>query len=57
MRGLPLAPGFDRIALPGEIEAEHLQDRQANGVPIDSAVLADLRQLSAQTGITLSEQA
>ena len=54
MRELPLAPGFDRVTLPGEIEAERTQDRRANGVPLDPAVLADLRQLSVRTGVTLS---
>ena len=54
MRELPLAPGFDRVTLPGEIEAERAQERRANGVPLDPAVLADLRQLSVQTGVTLS---
>jgi LDH2 family malate/lactate/ureidoglycolate dehydrogenase len=55
MRGLPLAPDFDRITLPGEIEEEKLRDRQANGIPIDPAVLADLQQLSTETGVALSE--
>ncbi len=54
MRELPLAPGFDRVTLPGEIEAEHMSDRTANGVPIDPAVLADLQQLSAQTEVPLT---
>ncbi len=53
MRALPLAPGFDRVTLPGEIEAERLRDRRANGVPLDPAVLADLRQLAKQTGVPL----
>lgn len=54
MRELPLAPGFDRVTLPGEIEHERTQERLAAGVPIDPAVLADLQQLSAQTGVALS---
>ena len=54
MRELPLAPGFDRVTLPGEIEDEHMCDRKANGIPIDPAVLADLQQLSAQTGVPLT---
>ena len=54
MRELPLAPGFDRVTLPGEIEAEHMSERTANGIPIDPAVLADLQQLSAQTGVPLT---
>lgn len=54
MRALPLAQGFDRVTLPGEIEQECLQERQANGIPLDPAVLADLRQLSTQTGVSLS---
>lgn len=53
MRDLPLAPGFDRVTLPGEIELEHTRERRANGVPVDPAVLADLRQLAAQTGTPL----
>ena len=54
MRELPLAPGFDRVTLPGEIEQECLQERQANGIPLDPAVLADLRQLSTETGVALA---
>jgi ureidoglycolate dehydrogenase (NAD+) len=54
MRELPLAPGFDRVTLPGEIEQECMAERLANGVPLDPAVLADLRQVSAQTGVALS---
>lgn len=54
MRELPLAPGFDRVTLPGEIEQECMAERLANGVPLDPAVLADLQQLSAQTGVALS---
>ena len=54
MRELPLAPGFDRISLPGEIEQECLRERQANGIPLDPAVLADLRQLATQTGVALA---
>lgn len=54
MRELPLAPGFDRVTLPGEIEIEHTRERQTNGVPVDPAVLADLQQLAVRTGIQLS---
>ena len=54
MRELPLAPGFDRITMPGEIEQECTQERQANGIPLDPAVLADLQQLSSLTGVALS---
>ena len=54
MRELPLAPGFDRITMPGEIEQECTQERQANGIPLDPAVLADLQQLSALTGVALA---
>ncbi len=54
MRELPLAPGFDRITLPGEIEAERMAERRANGVPVDAAVLADLQRLAAQTGVPLA---
>lgn len=55
MRELPLAPGFDRVTLPGEIEQERLDERLANGVPLDPAVYADLRQVSAQTGVPLAD--
>ena len=53
LRELPLAPGFDRVTLPGEIEHERTQERLAAGVPLDPAVLADLQQLSAQSGVAL----
>ena len=54
MRELPLAPGFERVTLPGEIEAERMAERRANGVPLDAAVLADLQNLAAQTEVPLS---
>ncbi len=45
------APGVDRVRIPGDKEAEARADREANGIPLDSAVVAQLRELAAETGV------
>ena len=45
-------PGFLEILLPGEQEARRVAKKSVNGVPIDDDVLADLRVLGKDLGIT-----
>lgn len=43
-----LAPGFDEILLPGELEARRAQERLATGIAFDFETLEDLRALAAE---------
>ena len=47
-----LRPGFTEILLPGEQEARRVARKSAQGVPLEDAVLADLRALATEIGIT-----
>ncbi|HEX9924464.1 MAG TPA: Ldh family oxidoreductase [Anaerolineae bacterium] len=44
------APGQQRIYIPGEIEFETEAERLEHGIPIDQAILNQLRSLADQTG-------
>src|SRR5215472_9823737 len=48
MRSCPRAPGIERIYVPGEIELEIQRDRQANGIPVSSALMRELAALGAE---------
>jgi L-2-hydroxycarboxylate dehydrogenase (NAD+) len=52
IRGSKRLPGFDRIRLPGEGSHAARADRMNNGVPLPAALLASLRQLAGELGIT-----
>lgn len=47
-----LRPGFDEILIPGEQEARRVAEKDARGVPLDDAVLADMRALGRELGLT-----
>lgn len=47
-----LRPGFTEILLPGEQEARRVARKSENGVPLEDVVLADLRALAGEIGIT-----
>jgi LDH2 family malate/lactate/ureidoglycolate dehydrogenase len=47
-----LAPGFDEILLPGELEHRRSQDRIANGIPVDTDTFETLKALAAEGGVT-----
>ncbi|MXY72402.1 MAG: Ldh family oxidoreductase [Dehalococcoidia bacterium] len=51
IHAIPPAPGVDRVRIPGDKEAEARADRDANGIPLDSAVVDQLRELAAETGV------
>jgi LDH2 family malate/lactate/ureidoglycolate dehydrogenase len=46
----PLAPGFDRVFLPGEIEYNLTVDRQKNGIPTEAPILDQLEGFAAEVG-------
>ncbi|GEL78564.1 Ldh family oxidoreductase [Tenuibacillus multivorans] len=45
IKKVPLAQGFEKIYLPGEIEANHLIERKENGIPLSKGVLEELQSL------------
>jgi LDH2 family malate/lactate/ureidoglycolate dehydrogenase len=48
IRSSPLAPGAERIYLPGELEHRREQERRRDGVPIDNDRLAGLHELAEE---------
>jgi LDH2 family malate/lactate/ureidoglycolate dehydrogenase len=48
MHACPTAPGVERIFVPGEIEHETQQRRQAEGIPINDALREELKTLGAE---------
>lgn len=48
-----LAPGFDEILLPGELEHRRTVERLANGIDLDREVYDNLRQLAAERELPL----
>lgn len=52
IRKNPLAEGFDRIYLPGEIELERTKEREVNGVPISEEVIEELIQVGKRFGLS-----
>ncbi|WP_328702851.1 malate/lactate/ureidoglycolate dehydrogenase [Arenibaculum pallidiluteum] len=51
----PAAPGFDRVRVAGQPEAEHRAAAAASGVPLDPGTLAALTRLGAEQGLDLAE--
>lgn len=49
----PAAPGFDRVVIPGQLEADAEVDRRKHGIPLSGSTLADLRSLSEEFDIPL----
>jgi LDH2 family malate/lactate/ureidoglycolate dehydrogenase len=46
-----LAPGFDEILLPGELEHRRSVERTANGIPVDTETLDAMRELAAAKSV------
>ena len=44
-------PDVDEILLPGELEWRRMQEKKANGVPLDPQIYEELRQLAAEDGL------
>ncbi len=45
IKGVPAAPGFKEVYLPGEIEFQIREERLANGIPLGKVVFAELVKL------------
>ena len=50
----PAAPGFDRVIIPGQLEAETEVERRQNGIPLSPSTAVDLCCLSEEFGIPIS---
>jgi LDH2 family malate/lactate/ureidoglycolate dehydrogenase len=50
----PAAPGFDRVIIPGQLEAETEVERREHGIPLAPSTAVDLRSLSEEFNIPLS---
>ncbi len=46
-----LAPGFDRVYAPGELEAIHRAEYRTQGIPLNRVTLADVREMAQRLGI------
>ncbi len=53
IKDTPLAPGSERVYLPGEIEWEFEERRRREGIPVPPEVLAELRQVGERYGVAL----
>lgn len=51
LKASALAPGFDEILLPGELEHRRATQRLAEGIPVDGETLAAMRELSARRDV------
>jgi LDH2 family malate/lactate/ureidoglycolate dehydrogenase len=53
-RGGRLAPGFDRVYLPGEREFLTRDEYLKDGIPLNAVTLADLRRTAGEYGVSLA---
>ena len=54
VKSSPLAPGFDEILVPGEIEARREQQRAEEGIPLDDETWRQLQETAAALGISVA---
>ncbi len=52
IRASRLRPGFSEVLVPGELEHRRVQEKTANGVPLDGEVYDDLCKLAQELGVT-----
>jgi LDH2 family malate/lactate/ureidoglycolate dehydrogenase len=50
-KSVPLAPGFDEVLYPGELEARAAREHLDQGLSLPRQTLEDLRQLARSTGV------
>jgi LDH2 family malate/lactate/ureidoglycolate dehydrogenase len=51
LRAVPPAEGFDRVSIPGELEAARKRERLARGVPLGDGVVTELSAFGAARGV------
>ncbi|WP_167577613.1 Ldh family oxidoreductase [Ammoniphilus sp. YIM 78166] len=54
IRNIPLAEGFEKIYLPGEIELETTVERQTSGIPLSVNILNELEAVGRRYGVRYS---
>ena len=54
LKDTPTAPGHDRVIVPGQLEVEATQDRQANGIPLHKEVVQWFQDICNELGIPYS---
>jgi uncharacterized oxidoreductase len=52
VKSSPLAPGFDEILVPGEIESRQANRRSREGIPIDDETWRQIQETAATLGIS-----
>lgn len=52
VKASPLAPGFDEILTPGEIEARQTAHRSRYGIPIDDETWRQIQETAAEVGLS-----
>ncbi|MCZ6681208.1 MAG: Ldh family oxidoreductase [Candidatus Poribacteria bacterium] len=55
VKASPLAPGFDEILVPGEIELRQEKRRSREGIPIDDETWRQIQETAASVGISALE--
>ena len=55
VKASPLAPGVDRIRLPGEPEQEHRRERRSHGIPIDRTTWEEIVRAGGELGLARPE--
>ena len=53
-RSTRLAPGFKRVFVPGEMEAELEFRQRQDGVPLNEATVQGIREVAARLGVDAS---
>ena len=51
VRGVPPAPGFEEVMVPGDLEARARSERGRNGIPLTDVVWKSLTDLAAELGV------
>ena len=51
LHATPTLPGEDRVLVPGDPEADAMDDRLANGVPVENGQYMAIRTRAAELGV------
>jgi len=51
LHATPTLPGVDRVLVPGDPEADAMDDRLTNGVPVENSQYAAIRARAAELGV------
>ena len=51
LHATPTLPGVDRVLVPGDPEADSMDDRLVNGVPVENGQYAAIKARAAEVGV------